>query len=117
MGKESLLGSIPGVVVYLDDILITGEPTEQEHLDTLGIVLEMLQDVGLKLQKNKCAYLAPSVTYLNLLFSLFAQPIHHTGSLVPAAQRWRAMAVDIRASQSILGVQETTAGNQSVGPF
>ena len=39
MGKESLLGSIPGVVVYLDDSLITGEPTEQEHLDTLGIVL------------------------------------------------------------------------------
>ena len=35
---ESLLGSISGVVVYLDHILITG-PSEQEHLDTLEAVL------------------------------------------------------------------------------
>lgn len=60
---ESLLGSISGVVVYLDDILITG-PTEQEHLDTLETVLQRLQDAGLKLRKDKCIFLAPSVTYL-----------------------------------------------------
>ena len=44
---ESLLGSIPGVVVYLDDILITG-PSEQEHLDTLEAVLQKLQEAELK---------------------------------------------------------------------
>ena len=31
---ESLVRGIPGVVVYLDDILITG-PTENDHLITL----------------------------------------------------------------------------------
>ena len=50
---ESLIGSIPGVVVYLDDILITG-PSEQEHLDTLEAVLQKLQEAGLKLRKDKC---------------------------------------------------------------
>jgi len=28
---EQMLGDIPGVVVYMDDILVTG-PTEAEHL-------------------------------------------------------------------------------------
>lgn len=46
---ESLLGSIPGVVVYLDDILITG-PAEQEHLNNLEAVLQKLHDAGLKLR-------------------------------------------------------------------
>ena len=77
----------------------------------------MVAGCGTKTSKKQVRFLAPSVTYLNLLFPFFAQPVHHTGSLVPAAQRWRAMTVDIRASQSMLGVQETTAGNQSVGPF
>ena len=43
---ESVLCGIPGVVSYLDDILITGE-TEQEHLKRLGQVLEKLQSAGL----------------------------------------------------------------------
>ena len=35
---DSLLKGIPGVVVYLDDILITG-PSEEEHLSSLKQVL------------------------------------------------------------------------------
>ena len=49
---ESLLGSILGVVVYLNYILITG-PSEQEHLDALDTMLQRLLETGLKQQKAK----------------------------------------------------------------
>ena len=60
---ESLLHDIPFVVVYLDDILITGT-TDEEHLDTLDKVLHRLESHGLKLNKDKCTFLSPSVIYL-----------------------------------------------------
>ena len=60
---ESLLHDIPFVVVYLDDILITGT-TDEEHLDTLDKVLHRLESHGLKLNKDKCTFLSPSVVYL-----------------------------------------------------
>jgi len=43
---ESLLSGIPGVVVYIDDILVTG-PTEKEHLAALDEVLSQLEGAGL----------------------------------------------------------------------
>lgn len=44
---EKLLHGIAGVVVYLDDILITGH-TREEHLTNLKQVLERLGDHGLR---------------------------------------------------------------------
>ena len=38
---EGLLGGIPGIVVYRDDILVVGE-TEAEHMAALGEVLKWL---------------------------------------------------------------------------
>ena len=46
---ESLLNGIPKVVVYLDDILITGSNTD-EHLQHLS---KVLQDAGLRLKADK----------------------------------------------------------------
>ena len=43
---ENLLSSIPGVVVYTDDIVITGK-TEADHLATLEEVLKTVENVGL----------------------------------------------------------------------
>ena len=60
---EGLLRDIPGVVIYLDDILVTGK-TETEHLGTLREVLKRLEEAGLRLSKDKCTFMAPSVTYL-----------------------------------------------------
>ena len=60
---ESILKGIPGVVVYIDDVLVTGK-TEEEHLAALEETLSRLERAGLRLQKKKCSFMAPSVTYL-----------------------------------------------------
>lgn len=66
---ESILNGIPGVVVYQDDILITG-PTEEAHLTTLEEVLWRLEEAGLRLRRDKCVFLAPSVVYLGHVTNL-----------------------------------------------
>jgi len=60
---ESLLQGIDGVVVYLDDILVTGR-TDEEHLATLEKVLDRMEQAGLRLKRSKCAFMASSVVYL-----------------------------------------------------
>ncbi len=49
---ENLLQGIPGVCIYIDDILITGH-TEEEHLTE---VLTRLSKAGLTLKKAKCSF-------------------------------------------------------------
>ena len=60
---DGLLKGIPGVIVYIDDILAIGR-TEQEHPVALEEVLQWLGEAGLRLQKSKCTFMAPTVTYL-----------------------------------------------------
>ncbi len=55
---EHLFQGIPGVVVYLDDILITGED-EVSHLRTLESVLSRLSETGLKVKKSKMSVHGP----------------------------------------------------------
>ena len=60
---ETLLQAIPGVMVYLDDTLITGT-NKQEHLSNLGKVLMKLEEAGLRLNKHKCLFMQSEVVYL-----------------------------------------------------
>ena len=60
---EGVLRDIPGVIVYLDDVLITGKSNE-EHLKTLETVLSRFEEAGLQLKRNKCSFMVDSVTYL-----------------------------------------------------
>ncbi|XP_024921034.1 uncharacterized protein K02A2.6-like [Cynoglossus semilaevis] len=60
---DSLLQGIPHVTCYLDDLLITGV-TEAEHLRNLEQVLQRLSEAGLRLKREKCVFMVPSVTYL-----------------------------------------------------
>jgi len=62
---ENMLKDIPRVMVYID-ILITSD-SEAEHLQTLDAVLSRLLMPGLRVQKEKCIFMAPSVTYLGHL--------------------------------------------------
>ena len=58
-----MLKGIPGVCVYLDDILVSGA-TEADHMQRLDRVLEVLASRGLRLCKEKCSLSQPSVQYL-----------------------------------------------------
>ena len=48
---DNMLRSIPGVCVYLDDVLISGS-TEQEHLDRLNHVLALMAKRGFRLLRR-----------------------------------------------------------------
>ena len=60
---EKVLLGLPGVKVYLDDILGSGK-TEAEHLNNLGRVFERLAEFGLKLNREKCEFSRDSLEYL-----------------------------------------------------
>ena len=60
---ESLLQGIPGVIAYLDDILVSAA-TEEEHLQRLEMVFERLEKAGLRARESKCEFMVPSVSYL-----------------------------------------------------
>ena len=57
---DTILQGIPGVMCYIDDILITGK-TDAEHLTNLDEVLQKLHKHGFC---EKCKFLADSVEYL-----------------------------------------------------
>ena len=60
---EGILKGIPGVSIYLDDILITGK-SEEQHLANLEQVLKQLEVSGMRLKRDKCCFNMPGVTYL-----------------------------------------------------
>ena len=60
---ENLLQGLPGVIVYIDDILIAGA-SQEEHLERLKAVLCRLEEAGLRAQRSKCKFMASSVTFL-----------------------------------------------------
>ena len=81
---ENLLQGIQNVVVYLDDILITGS-SEEQHLKNLSEVLKRLQRAGLRLKKEKCEFLAMSVVYLG--HRIDAKGLHPTNNKIYAISR------------------------------
>ena len=60
---DLVLQGIPGVVCYLDDILVTGK-TDEDHLRILEMVLQRLQEHGVRLRQDKCRFFQQSVEYL-----------------------------------------------------
>ncbi|UYV67323.1 K02A2.6-like, partial [Cordylochernes scorpioides] len=72
---ESLIAKIPGVVVYLDDILVTGKD-EMEHDLRLREVLKSIQRMGLTLKKEKCEFKKSSLIFLGCRID--AEGIHPT---------------------------------------
>ena len=60
---DQVLHGLPGVMCYLDDIIITGA-TDQKHLSNLAAVLERLRVKGFRLKKDKCHFMQTTVEYL-----------------------------------------------------
>ena len=61
MGQLTM--DLPGVAVYLDDILVSGKD-EEDHLHNLRRLLERLNDKGLRCRLDKCSLAQPQITYL-----------------------------------------------------
>ena len=60
---EQLTQDIPGVAVYLDDILVSGSDAKS-HLQNLRKLLQKLSDNGLRCKLEKCCFAQPTVEYL-----------------------------------------------------
>ncbi len=60
---EQVLQNCPGTQVYFDDIIITGKD-DTEHMENVERVLSRLQASGIRLKKEKCEFLKPSMSYL-----------------------------------------------------
>ena len=74
---ESLLKGIPGVIVYTDDVLVTGK-AEEKHLVALEEVLQRLEQAGLRLQ------MVPSATYRG--HQIDAEGLHPVADKVKAVK-------------------------------
>ena len=60
---DQVLHGLPGVMCYLDDIIIAGA-TDQKHLSYLATVLERLRSKVFRLKKNKCLFMKTIAEYL-----------------------------------------------------
>ena len=60
---DGLLGGVPGVIVFQDDILIASASIE-EHLATIEGVFRILAEKNLKCGKEKCQYFSKEVSFL-----------------------------------------------------
>lgn len=60
---ETLLQGLHHVVVYFDDILVTGTD-DKDHLNNLGKVFQRMEERGLKLKYTKCKVMMDGVEYL-----------------------------------------------------
>ena len=80
---EGLLKDITGVIVYLDDVLITWK-TDDEHLRSLEEVLRRFEETGLFLKKQKCEFMTDSFTYLGHIID--ANGLHPIKEKIEALQ-------------------------------
>ena len=60
---DAILGDLPRVYVYIDNILIASESQEQ-HLEDLEAVFKTLSENGLVVQRSKCVLGVPSLKFL-----------------------------------------------------
>ena len=60
---ETLLAGIPGVGVFLDDVVVSGASVDS-HNAALRVVLSRLQSAGLRVNREKCQFGLAEVTYL-----------------------------------------------------
>ena len=80
---DQILAGLDKVQCYLDDIILTA-PSRKEHLQLLDEVLERLEKHGVRLKREKCAFLQDEVEYLGHVVK--GQGIQPTKEKVKALQ-------------------------------
>ncbi|XP_061714623.1 uncharacterized protein K02A2.6-like [Cydia pomonella] len=80
---STTLADMEGVACLLDDVAVTGRNME-EHNQRLNAVLKKLQDLGFRLNVNKCVFASRSITFLGHM--LDAEGLHPTPDKVEEIQ-------------------------------
>ena len=80
---DNILQGIEGVCAYIDDILVSGK-TPEDHLAKLEAVFARLKEAGLRLKREKCYFMLPSVKYLG--FKISAEGLQPTAEKIKAVQ-------------------------------
>ena len=78
---EQVLHGIPGTCCILDDMIVTGRDTN-EHLTNLRMVLERLQDYGLRVNGEKTTFLKSTIEFCG--FKIDRDGIHKTDGKIKA---------------------------------
>ena len=78
---DQITQGLRGVVVYIDDILVTGR-TQAEHDNNLNALMQRLRENGVRLRREKCKLNQSSVEYLG--FRIDADGVHVATSKVAA---------------------------------
>ncbi|KAK3767415.1 hypothetical protein RRG08_032091 [Elysia crispata] len=60
---EGVFRHVPGCVIYLDDVYVTGK-NDEDHLRNLYKVLSICEEKGLSLRRDKCEFMHQEVTFL-----------------------------------------------------
>jgi Reverse transcriptase (RNA-dependent DNA polymerase). len=66
---DQLLGDIEGVKTYIDDILVIGKGSFNDHLKQLDTCFKRIQDAGLKVKADKCSFGLSEIPYLGYIIS------------------------------------------------
>jgi hypothetical protein len=72
---DTILQGLPGVMCYIDDILVTGSD-DTSHLENLAEVLERLEKHGVRMKRAKCSFMQESVEFLG--HRIDAEGLHTT---------------------------------------
>ena len=97
---DTLLQGIPGVICYIDYILVTGT-SEEEHLQNLTKVLDKFKEYGVRVKQDKCKFMSASVEYLG--HRIDPDGIHAMGSKLEAI-REAPTPHNIQELRSFLGL-------------
>ena len=96
---ETVLQGIPGVKCFLDDIMVTARNRE-DHLKVVKLVLERLNNAGMRIRPEKCKWLRDSVIYLGHRVDKFG--IHPTEERIEAMKRLKD-PTNVKELRSFLG--------------
>ena len=103
---EALLKDIPGTVVYINDILVTGE-NDEEHLQNLDAVMSRLEKEGFTLKRWKCEFLLPRVDYpAHTITAIKEQNRGHHQR--PSSQEYLSTTFLLRNDQLLWEIPETS---------
>ena len=96
---DQVVAGVPNCIAYLDDILITGKD-ENDHVETLDVVLNRLADFGFRCNLEKCTFFQDEVLYLGYIINRFGK--HPDPKRVEAIEKL-PVPIDVKQLEAFIG--------------